>query len=100
MPVPYTGRVAGAQRGHLCSPAAAGKTATFSMGTSVRRYALTQVNPEAEMPESHEYRQHAQECVTLAGATRDPEQKSRLQKMAEAWIELAEQAEHREQSAK
>jgi len=48
------------------------------------------------MPESHEYRQHAQECVTLAGATRDPEQKSRLQKMAEAWIDLAEQAEHRE----
>jgi hypothetical protein len=48
------------------------------------------------MPESHEYRQHAQECVALAGATRDPDQKSRLQKMAEAWIDLAEQAEHRE----
>jgi hypothetical protein len=48
------------------------------------------------MPESHEYRQHAQECITLAGATRDPEQKSRLQKMAEAWIDLAEQAERRE----
>jgi hypothetical protein len=48
------------------------------------------------MPESHEYRAHAQECVTLAGATRDPQQKSRLQRMAEAWLDLAEQAEHRE----
>jgi hypothetical protein len=48
------------------------------------------------MPDSNEYRAHAQECVTLAGATRDPDQRSRLQKMAEAWIALAEQAEQRE----
>jgi hypothetical protein len=48
------------------------------------------------MPDSNEYRAHAQECVTLAGATRDPDQKRRLQQMAEAWIDLAEQAEQRE----
>jgi hypothetical protein len=51
------------------------------------------------MPDSHQYRQHAQDCITLAAATRDPDQKMRLHKMAEAWIDLAEQAEEREQTS-
>jgi hypothetical protein len=50
------------------------------------------------MPGANEYRKHAQECVTLAGSIRDPERRSRLHELAEAWIELAEQAEFLEQS--
>jgi hypothetical protein len=48
------------------------------------------------MPAADTYRKHAQECITLAATMRDPEHRNRLNEIAEAWIELAEDAEFRE----
>ena len=38
------------------------------------------------------YRQHAHECLRLAGETQEPGTKAVLIDMAQAWIRLAEQA--------
>jgi hypothetical protein len=42
---------------------------------------------------SHEYRQHAQECRALARAVHSEEHRAQLMKMAEAWESFAQQAD-------
>ena len=51
---------------------------------------------EVRMNDVQQYQQHARNCMALAGKTRDHTQAGQLLKIAEAWIKLAEQAEHRE----
>ena len=42
------------------------------------------------MPTREEYLRHAQECVALAQKTADPEARTRLLEMAQAWRDLAD----------
>ena len=43
------------------------------------------------MKKAAQYRQHAEECRTLAARTSDPEHKKMLMEMAETWNGLAKQ---------
>jgi hypothetical protein len=42
------------------------------------------------MPTREEYLRHAEECVALAQTTADPEARTRLLEMAQAWRDLAD----------
>jgi hypothetical protein len=42
------------------------------------------------MPTREEYLRHAEECVALAQKTADPEARTRLLEMAQAWRDLAD----------
>jgi len=43
------------------------------------------------MSKAEEYKAHAAECVALARATKDKEEKARLLELAEAWKSLADE---------
>lgn len=42
------------------------------------------------MASVEEYRRHAAECLSLAESAKNPEDRTRLLQMAEAWSELAD----------
>ncbi|MFL6797839.1 MAG: hypothetical protein ACJ8F3_10545 [Xanthobacteraceae bacterium] len=47
-----------------------------------------------------QYRKYAEECRALAKNARSPEQRQILSEMAQAWMQLAEQADKKSTSGK
>jgi hypothetical protein len=48
---------------------------------------------------ANSYKQRAAECVRMAEDSRNPDDKAKFLKMAEAWLRLSEKAEEREPPA-